>query len=162
VRIGISSCLLGRQVRWDGGHKRDAFLVDTFGRFVEWVAVCPEVECGLSTPRETLRLVAGDAELRLVTTKTAVDHTDRMREYSGRRVEELSRERLSGYVLKKDSPSCGLFRVKVYDSHGTPARTGRGIFAEALAARFPGLPPSPPPAAGALPAGTGIPRAAPP
>ena len=155
IRIGISSCLLGEGVRFDGGHKRNAFLTDTFGRFVEWVPVCPEVECGLGTPRESMRLASVDrtaatetggtagtprASVRLMTGRTAVDLTDQMAQYADRRVDELASEELSGYVLKKDSPSCGLERVKVYGPHGVPEKTGRGIFAGTLVARFPNMP----------------------
>ncbi len=141
VRIGVSSCLLGHNVRFDGGHKRNAFLLDGFGRFVDWVAVCPEVELGLGTPRETLRLERRAGDTRLVTTKTDVDHTDAMRAWARRRVEALAREDLSGYVLKKDSPSCGLERVKLYGGGGgTPPRAGRGLFAAALVERLPHLP----------------------
>jgi uncharacterized protein YbgA (DUF1722 family)/uncharacterized protein YbbK (DUF523 family) len=140
VRIGVSSCLLGNNVRFDGGHKRNPFLLDVFGRFVEWVPVCPEVELGLGTPRETLRLERRDGDTRLVTTKTDVDHTDAMRAWARRRVEALAREELSGYVLKKDSPSCGLERVKLYMPGAPATRGGRGLFAAALVERFPGLP----------------------
>jgi uncharacterized protein YbbK (DUF523 family) len=107
IRIGISACLLGEQVRFDGGHKRDAFLTETFGRFVEWVSVCPEVECGLGTPREAMRLVRVEDRLRLLTIKTGTDLTSRMERFSRSRVSALAAEKLSGYVLKKDSPSCG-------------------------------------------------------
>ncbi len=140
VRIGISSCLLGRKVRFDGGHKRDPFLTDTFGRFVEWVPVCPEVEAGFGTPREAMRLVDDGSRLRLLTVKTARDLTDTMERYARRRVDQLANENLSGYVLKKDSPSCGMARVKVYDPHNVPARTGVGLFAAALRTRHPFLP----------------------
>jgi uncharacterized protein YbgA (DUF1722 family)/uncharacterized protein YbbK (DUF523 family) len=140
IRIGISSCLVGETVRFDGGHKRDAFLTETFGRFVEWVPVCPEVECGLGTPRESMRLVRIENSVRLLTVKTAVDLTDRMERYAQRRVAELASEDLCGYVLKKDSPSCGLERVKIYDSQQVPARSGRGLFASRLVERFPQLP----------------------
>ena len=140
VRIGISSCLLGQEVRFDGGHKRDRFLTDTFGRFVEWVPVCPEVEAGFGTPREAMRLVDDGGRLRLLTVKTGLDLTDRLERYSRRRVEQLASQHLCGYVLKKDSPSCGLERVKVYDAHKVPARTGIGLFAAALRARYPCLP----------------------
>ncbi|MFB3852732.1 MAG: YbgA family protein [Vicinamibacterales bacterium] len=141
-RIGISSCLLGQKVRFDGGHKRDAFLVETFGQFIEWVAVCPEVELGLGTPRETLRLVRRDSGIRMVNNKTGDDISDAMRAWADRRVAALSKMDLSGYVLKKDSPSCGMERVKVYgDAPGSmPARSGRGLFAEILMARLPDLP----------------------
>jgi uncharacterized protein YbgA (DUF1722 family)/uncharacterized protein YbbK (DUF523 family) len=140
IRIGISACLLGEEVRFDGGHKRDRFLTETFGQFVEWVSVCPEVEAGFGTPREAMRLVSREGRLRLVTVKTDVDLTDTMEQYARRRVEQLAREDLSGYVLKKDSPSCGLERVKVYDAHKVPARTEQGLFAAALRARHPFLP----------------------
>lgn len=139
-RIGISACLLGREVRFDGGHKRDPFLTDTLGAFVEWVPVCPEVEAGFGTPREPMRLVEHGGQLVLQTVRTGIDVTDRLVRYASARVEQLSRERLSGYVLKKDSPSCGMERVKVYGRGGASARTGRGLFAVALRERFPSLP----------------------
>jgi uncharacterized protein YbgA (DUF1722 family)/uncharacterized protein YbbK (DUF523 family) len=159
IRIGISACLLGQRVRFDGGHKHDHFLTETFGKYVEWVPVCPEVELGMGTPREPIRLVqiTGDtsarardversplgpdnaASVRLVGVKSGADHTDAMRRYARRRAAALASEGLSGYVLKKDSPSCGMERVKVY--HGDRAtRSGRGLFAEVLLERFPNLP----------------------
>jgi uncharacterized protein YbgA (DUF1722 family)/uncharacterized protein YbbK (DUF523 family) len=140
IRVGISSCLLGEAVRFDGGHKRDAFLTGTFGTFVEWVPVCPEVECGFGTPRESMRLVREENGVRLLTVKTAVDLTARLDRYAQRRVAQLASEDLSGYVLKKDSPSCGLERVKIYDAHRVPERSGRGLFAARLLERFPALP----------------------
>jgi len=140
IRVGISACLLGEEVRYDGGHKRDRFLTDTFGRFVEWVPVCPEVEAGFGTPRESMRLVERDGRLRLLTNKTAVDLTDRLTRWAHRRVDQLASEDLCGYILKKDSPSCGLERVKVYGAHGTGERRGRGLFAAALQEQYPHLP----------------------
>jgi uncharacterized protein YbgA (DUF1722 family)/uncharacterized protein YbbK (DUF523 family) len=143
IRIGISACLLGQEVRFDGGHKRDDFLTNVLGPHVQWVPVCPEVELGLGTPRETLRLVRvkGSAALRMMTTRTGVDHTDGMNAWAKRRLEELARSGdLCGYVLKKDSPSCGMARVKTYASNGTAERNGRGLFATALIERFPSLP----------------------
>jgi uncharacterized protein YbgA (DUF1722 family)/uncharacterized protein YbbK (DUF523 family) len=140
IRIGISACLLGERVRFDGGHKRDAFLTETFGRFVEWVPVCPEVECGFGTPREAMRLVGVDNSLQLVTVKTGIDLTAAMERFARTRASALCDEDLSGFVLKKDSPSCGLERVKIYDRHGSPARRGRGLFAAALVEKFPHLP----------------------
>jgi uncharacterized protein YbgA (DUF1722 family)/uncharacterized protein YbbK (DUF523 family) len=107
---------------------------------VEWVPVCPEVECGFGTPREAMRLVRAAGQARLITVRSGVDLTDRMETYARRRVRELGTEDLSGYVLKKDSPSCGLERVKVYDAHQVPARSGRGLFAERLVQSFPNLP----------------------
>jgi uncharacterized protein YbgA (DUF1722 family)/uncharacterized protein YbbK (DUF523 family) len=140
IRVGISSCLLGQPVRFDGGHKRDTFLTESFGRFVSWVPVCPEIECGLDAPREAMRLVRVSDEVRLLTAKTRVDLTATMDAYARRRADALASADLCGYVLKKDSPSCGLERVKVYDTNGTPTRAGRGRFAAVLAERFPCLP----------------------
>jgi len=139
-RIGISACLLGDEVRFDGGNKRDVFLADVLGPHVEFVRVCPEVEVGMGTPRETLRLVRdSDGGVRMVTTRTGVDHTDAMTAWARERLQQLAAERLSGYVLKKDSPSCGMERVKVFGGR-LPQRNGRGIFADALLTRFPDLP----------------------
>jgi uncharacterized protein YbbK (DUF523 family)/uncharacterized protein YbgA (DUF1722 family) len=139
IKVGISACLLGNEVRYDGGHKRDAFLADTFGRFVDWVPVCPEVECGLGTPREAMRLVRMGNDVRMITVKTGTDLTARMEKFARRRLPSLVQEGLSGYIFKKDSPSCGLERVKVYDV-GAPTRSGRGLFAAALVERLPHLP----------------------
>ena len=142
IRIGISSCLLGQEVRFDGGHKRDAFLVDLFGRYVEWVPVCPELEMGLGVPREPIHLVAAGqgGGVRLVGVKSGADHTVAMRKYAHRRLDKLDALDLCGYILKKDSPSCGLMRVKVWNRKGMPTRNGQGLFAAALVARFPRLP----------------------
>ncbi len=151
-RIGISACLLGAPVRYDGGHKRDAFLVETFGAYVEWVPVCPEEEAGFGTPRESMRLMRvgppdrqrGEpydaSAIALVFNKSGRDVTATMRRYASKRAGELAEERLSGYVLKKDSPSCGMERVKVYAGAGPGERAGRGLFAAALMARTPDLP----------------------
>jgi uncharacterized protein YbgA (DUF1722 family)/uncharacterized protein YbbK (DUF523 family) len=107
---------------------------------VEYVPVCPEVECGFGIPREPFRLV-GDAENpRLVTTRTHVDHTDRMVQWAGKRVQELEKEDLCGYIFKSGSPSSGMERVKVYDRNGVPAKVGVGIFARAFMEHFPLLP----------------------
>ena len=140
IRIGVSACLLGEQVRFDGGHKRDSFLVDNFGRFVEFVPVCPEMEIGLGVPRETLRLERDDGRIRLIANKSRHDHTDKMETYARRRAADLSRENLSGYVLKKNSPSCGMERVRVYNQAGMPSRDGRGLFADTLLRQWPNMP----------------------
>ena len=132
IRIGVSACLLGREVRWDGGHRRDSFLVDELGPYVAWVPVCPEVELGMGVPRETVRLVARGGGVRLLAERGGVDHSDAMRAWARRRLRELAALELSGYVLKKDSPSCGLERVPVWNASGRPERRGRGVFAEAL------------------------------
>ena len=113
IRLGISSCLLGNAVRYDGGHKLDRFITETLGRYVEYVPVCPEVECGMPIPRESMRL-EGDPELpRLVTTRTKIDKTDQMAGWAKRRVADLEKEGLLGFIFKSDSPSSGMERVKV-------------------------------------------------
>ena len=140
IRLGISTCLLGENVRFDGGHKLDHFLTDTLGQYVEYVPVCPEVECGFGIPRESFRLV-GEPEIpRLVTTRTHVDHTDRMVQWARMRVKELEKEDLCGYIFKSGSPSSGMERVKVYDRNGVPAKVGVGIFARVFMEHFPLLP----------------------
>jgi uncharacterized protein YbgA (DUF1722 family)/uncharacterized protein YbbK (DUF523 family) len=140
IRIGISACLLGDEVRYDGGHKRDIFLTDTLGKLVEWVKVCPEVESGMGTPREPIRLVAQGRAIRLRGVTSDRDYTTSMIAYSAAKMAALSHEDLCGYVLKRDSPSCGMTRVKVYGSKGRPSRAGVGLFAQALLVRFPHLP----------------------
>jgi uncharacterized protein YbgA (DUF1722 family)/uncharacterized protein YbbK (DUF523 family) len=140
VRVGVSACLIGAAVRFDGGHKRDDFLTDALGKFVEFVPICPEVEIGLGVPRPTLRLVRENGETRLLTKDTGVDHTEVMLGFAARRAEGLACEDLSGYVLKKDSPSCGMERVRVYGADGLASRTGRGLFARVLLERYPNLP----------------------
>lgn len=137
VRLGISRCLLGEPVRYDGGHKRNQFLVDVLGQHVEWVPVCPEVEAGFGTPREAMRLVEDVAEPHLMTVRSHQDHTGRMRRYAKTRVRELQALNLSGYVFKKDSPSCGTRRVRVYAHDGRLLGTGKGLFAEAFQGAFP-------------------------
>jgi uncharacterized protein YbgA (DUF1722 family)/uncharacterized protein YbbK (DUF523 family) len=140
IRLGVSACLLGEKVRYDGGHKRDSFLVDTLGRYVEWVPVCPEVEIGLPVPRESLRLVGDPDAPRLIQPKTGRDLTETMQSWARQRLEGLVAMSLHGFVFKKNSPSSGLSRVRVYDAQGMPGRTGTGIFAREVQRRFPLLP----------------------
>lgn len=140
LRIGVSACLLGREVRFDGGHKHDRWLTGTLAQYCDLVPVCPEVEVGMTIPRESVRL-EGDAESpRMVAPRSGVDWTAPMNTWSRRRVRELAAEDLDGFVFKKNSPSCGLFRVKVYPDKGMPARGGRGLFAAAFAAAHPLVP----------------------
>jgi uncharacterized protein YbgA (DUF1722 family)/uncharacterized protein YbbK (DUF523 family) len=140
IRLGISTCLLGENVRYDGGHKLDRFLVDTLGKYVEWVPVCPEVEIGLPIPRESLRLVGDPEAPRLVTLKSGQDHTERMQTWAKERLEQLAETRIYGFIFKKGSPSSGLYRVKVYTENGMPSHIGTGIFAREVMKRFPLLP----------------------
>ncbi len=140
IRIGISACLLGEKVRFDGSHKLDRFLTETLGRYVEYVPVCPEVEIGLPTPRDTLRLSGSGNEPRLVFSKTGEDITERMVSWAHKRLDELEKENLCGFIFKSKSPSSGMERVKLYDRNGIPNKTGVGIFAREFMQRFPLLP----------------------
>jgi uncharacterized protein YbbK (DUF523 family) len=140
IRVGISTCLLGEKVRYDGGHKLDRYIVNTLGRFFQFVPVCPEHEAGYPIPRPPFRLEGDKADPRLVTPKDGEDHTDRMKAWSADRLDELEQQGLCGYILKSRSPSCGLLSVKLHDGNGRPAGDGSGLFARALADRFPDLP----------------------
>ncbi len=144
IRIGVSSCLLGTNVRYDGQHKRDAFLVDELGPLVEWVPVCPEVEVGMGVPRESVRLVRGPRGRSLMLgNQTAADWTARMEAFAARRAGELAHEDLGAYVLKSRSPSCGMERVNLFPDRARdsqPRKEGVGLFAAELLRRFPSLP----------------------
>lgn len=139
IKIGISSCLLGERVRYDGGHKHDPLITGTLGRFFHFVPVCPEVGCGLPAPREAMRLEGDPEHPRLVTIGTRIDLTDQMLGWCRQKVVELETEDLCGFIFKKGSPSSGLFGVNVYGK-GEPPRPGRGLFADAVARHFPLLP----------------------
>lgn len=140
IKLGTSSCLLGERVRWNGDHKLDRFLTDTLGKFVEYVPVCPEVECGFTTPREPFRLVGNPESPRLVTSRTKQDFTERMVKWARKRVAELEREDLCGFIFKSKSPSSGMERIKVYDEKGVPVKRGVGMFARVFMEHFPLLP----------------------
>ena len=141
MKLGISSCLLGNKVRFDGQHKYDHWLVEVLGRYVEYVPVCPESECGLSIPREAMRLVGDPENPRLLTFKTGIDHTERMQDFSRRKVMELQDEGLCGFVFKARSPSSGMERIKVYPvGGGAPVNKGVGLFAKEFMSAFPLLP----------------------
>ncbi len=141
IRIGISSCLLGQEVRFDGGHKEDRFITRTLSRYFEYVPVCPELEVGMGVPRESLRLVGDPDAPRLVTVRTKADHTSSMLKFATARVRALEAHDLDGYIFKKDSPSCGIERVRVYSEEtGMAVRQGIGIFARIFIERFPLVP----------------------
>ena len=140
LKIGVSACLLGQNVRYNGGHQLNHFIRDILGQYMEFVPVCPEVECGMPIPRETLRLL-GDADTpRLVTSRSGMDHTEQMQSWAEDRVRQLEKEDLCGFIFKKDSPSSGLYRVKVYSEQGMPRNIGTGIFARTFTRHFPLLP----------------------
>ncbi len=140
LRVGISACLLGQEVRFDGGHKRDRYLTDTLGQYFTWVEVCPEFELGLGVPRETLRLEGTADAPRLVFRKSREDITERMAALARKRAADLASQDLDGFILKSDSPSCGMERVRVYAGKGPAARNGVGLFARALMDNSPLLP----------------------
>jgi uncharacterized protein YbgA (DUF1722 family)/uncharacterized protein YbbK (DUF523 family) len=142
IRLGISACLLGEPVRFDGGHQWDHFITDTLGQYVEFVPVCPEAECGLGVPREAMRLVGDPEAPHLVTVRTKVDLTDRMVTWARKRVEELERDDLCGFIFKSKSPSSGMERVRVYPEvgQGSPVTRGVGMFARIFMEHFPLLP----------------------
>jgi len=140
IKLGISTCLLGENVRYDGGHKLDRFLTDTLGQYVEYVPVCPEVECGLGVPRESMHLEGDPDSPRLVTSRTKQDMTDRMVKWAEKRLVELKKEELCGFIFKSDSPSSGMERIRVYNEKGMPVKKGVGIFARIFMDHFPLLP----------------------
>jgi uncharacterized protein YbgA (DUF1722 family)/uncharacterized protein YbbK (DUF523 family) len=140
IKVGISACLLGQKVRFDAGHKKDRYLTDILGDYFEFVAVCPELEVGMGVPRESVNLVGTVDALRMVGNETGEDWTDRISKYSHRRARELAPERLSGYILKKNSPSCGMEHVKLYSEKGMAERKAQGMYAKTLMAQYPLLP----------------------
>jgi uncharacterized protein YbgA (DUF1722 family)/uncharacterized protein YbbK (DUF523 family) len=140
IAIGISSCLLGENVRYDGGHKRDHFLVHTLGNYVHWVPVCPEVEYGLPVPRESMRLKGDPDSPRLITRTSNIDHTDGMLAWAQKKCRVLQKEDLSGFIFKSRSPSSGIRNVKVYMPSGIPVKSGKGIFGGAFLRHFPLIP----------------------
>ena len=142
IRLGISSCLLGAKVRFDGGHKQDRYVTDVLADYVDFVPVCPEVEVGLPIPRPALRLVRdGNQDVRLRFSKTGEDITDRMQHWATERVKALEREQLDGFIFKSKSPSSGMERVKIYsEAGGMPDHHGIGVFARIFMEHFPLLP----------------------
>jgi len=140
IKLGISTCLLGENVRYDGGHKLDRFLSDTLGQYVEYVPVCPEVECGLPIPRESMHLEGDPDSPRLVTIRTKQDMTDCMVQWAQKRVVQLEKKDLCGFIFKSDSPSSGMERIRVYNEKGIPVKKGVGIFARIFMDHFSLLP----------------------
>lgn len=140
IKLGVSACLLGEEVRYNGGHQLDRFIRDHLGQWVEYTPVCPETECGLGVPRETMRLEGDPQNPRLITRKSKADLTEKMARWAQKRVVELEKENLCGFIFKKGSPSSGLMRVKVYNDKGMPVQNGVGMFARAFTEHFPHLP----------------------
>ncbi|MFC1629334.1 DUF523 domain-containing protein [Gemmatimonadota bacterium] len=137
IRLGISACLLGEPVRYDGGHKRDRYLTDILGQYVEYIPVCPEHECGLPVPREAMCLVGDPDDPRLVTIDSQIDYTEQMKRFSEPKMRKQEYEYLSGFIFKANSPSCGIGHIQVYDREGVPAGIGMGIFARLYMEYYP-------------------------
>lgn len=141
IPIGISSCLLGEHVRFDGGHKHDPYFTETLAPYVEYVPVCPEVGCGLPVPREAMHLVGTPEAPRLVAIKSRTDFTEQMQAFCAKTVEMLRTKNLHGFIFKSKSPSSGLFHVKLYTEEGNPkTQFASGLFARAVTEAFPTLP----------------------
>lgn len=140
IKLGISACLLGHNVRYDGGHKLDRYIRDTLGQYIDFLPICPEVECGLGIPREAMRLVGDPDSPRLITVRTGRDMTQQMLAWASKRLEELKSQGLCGFIFKSGSPSSGMERVKVYTPQGMPSQKGVGLFAKAFMEKFPLLP----------------------
>ncbi len=140
ITLGISSCLLGNPVRYDGGHKLDPFLAHTLGAYVDWVPLCPEAACGLPVPREPMHLLGDRGDPRLVTIGTGIDHTARMNRWAKERLAELAQEDLCGFVFKARSPSCAVRDGKIFDANGRNISAGPGLFVQAVRKKFPFLP----------------------
>lgn len=141
IRLGISTCLLGEKVRFDGGHKFNPYLNNVLGDYVDYIPVCAEVESGLPTPRQALRLIRSEAgTIKLVFSRSGEEQTEQMESWCRQRMNSLNRENLDGFVFMSKSPSCGMERVKVYDTNGIPKKDGVGIFARIFMEHFPGLP----------------------
>ncbi len=140
IRLGISSCLLGEEVRYNGGHSRDEFMLRNLGQFVRWISVCPEVESGMGVPREAVRLVGDPVAPRMVGSRSGTDFTERIQEWNHLKIDQLVKMNLHGYVFKSGSPSCGLMRVKVYNSETNQSVNGSGLFPPDLKSAIPLLP----------------------
>ena len=140
IKLGISSCLLGNNVRYDGGHKLDQYVLDTFGRIAEWVPICPEVASGMPVPRRPMQLVGDVAKPRLITIETRIDRTDELTRWIGIKLRELEQAGLRGFVFKARSPSCGVHDTELFSDSGKSVGIRAGLFAEAVMSRFPLVP----------------------
>lgn len=138
-RIGISMCLLGKDVRYNAGHKLDYYIKDILGKYVEFVPICPEVEAGFGVPREPMSLVENSKGIRLITKSTNIDLTDNMNKWIDLKLSFIESQKLCGFILKSKSPSCGVFNTKIFRKEKPTLLNGRGLFANALISRFPYL-----------------------
>ncbi len=141
IKIGVSSCLVGEKVRWNGDHKQDRYVREVLARYFEYVSICPEMEVGMGVPRETVALYGDLEKSRLISKKTQTDWTTPMQKYIKSRINSLTHEDICGYIFKSKSPSCGLGRVPVYSEFGShKVKHGPGMFAQAFTQKFPLIP----------------------
>ena len=141
IKIGVSSCLLGEKVRWNGDHKQDRYVRNVLGNYFEYIPTCPEVDVGMGIPRETVALYGTLENPRMIGKKTQTDWTKKMNKYTKDRISELAKHDLCGYIFKSKSPSCGTGRVNVYSEFGSAkVRHGAGIFASAFVKSMPLVP----------------------
>ena len=141
IKIGVSSCLIGEKVRWNGDHKQNHFVREVLANYFEYVSVCPEMEVGMGVPRETVALYGNLDKSRMISKKTQTDWTRPMKNYIKDRLKSLTHDDLCGYIFKSKSPSCGLGRIPVYSEFGSnKARHGSGMFAQAFTKAFPIVP----------------------
>lgn len=140
IKIGISACLLGERVRYDGGHKLDRIILDTLGQLVEFVSVCPEVESGLPVPREAMQLESSPENPLLVTVLTGKDYTSQILNWGEKRLKELQKEDLCGFIFKCNSPSCGMKHIKLFEKDCVISSSGAGIWAGMFMNRFRQMP----------------------
>ncbi len=134
--VGISPCLLGKKVRYDGGQRRNRYITDILGKYFAWIPVCPEVEYGLGIPREPMQLVGDRAKPRIVTISTGIDHTDGMVKWVENKLVELEKEDLCGFIFKSKSPSSAIRGVRIISPSGVECGVGPGIFGGAFIKHF--------------------------
>ena len=141
IKIGVSSCLIGEKVRWNGDHKQNHFVREILANYFEYISVCPEMEVGMGVPRETVALYGNLEKSRMISKKTQTDWSKPMQYYIKDRISTLEYDNLCGYIFKSKSPSCGLGRVPVYAEFGSHrVRHGAGLFAKAFTNKFPLVP----------------------
>ena len=140
IHVGISSCLVGEKVRWNGEHKKDVYIDKVLSQVFKWVLVCPEMEVGMGVPREPVYLTGSKENPRLLGKQSKIDWTGKMRSYSRDRISEWQSLNLCGFIFKKNSPSCGMKEIPIYPDKGRPRAEGRGLFADNFIKHFPILP----------------------
>jgi len=141
IKIGVSSCLLGEKVRWDGDHKQDQYVLDVLDSCFDCVSICPEVDAGMSVPREAVALYGTLEKQKMITKGNQTDWTKKMVRFKKDRIRELRKENICGYVFKSNSPSCGIEKVPIYSEFSSSrVRYGSGMFASSFIKAFPLVP----------------------